>query len=94
MEGGASSVDGQLGPAKGTVGVRISGGASSVSLHIPSGSQWSVAVDGGVSSATIDGQNSGAVGNVSKQSSGYTGAADRFDISVNGGVSHLDLHTK
>jgi Domain of unknown function (DUF5668) len=94
VEGGASSVDGQLGPAKGTVDVKISGGASSVSLHLPSGSQWNVALDGGVSSATIDGQNSGALGSVSKHSSGYTGAADRFDISVNGGVSHLDLHTK
>ena len=94
INGGASSVDGQLGPAKGTVGLDISGGASNVSLRIPSGSQWSVALEGGVSSANIDGQSSGALGSVSKQSSGYTGASDRFDIRVSGGVSHLNLRTK
>jgi Domain of unknown function (DUF5668) len=94
ISGGASSVDGQLGPPKGTVALNISGGASNVSLRIPSGSQWSVALEGGVSSVSIDGQSSGGVGSVSKQSSGYTGASDRFDISVSGGVSHLDLKTK
>lgn len=94
ISGGASSVNGQLGAAKGTVGVNISGGASNVSLHLPSGSQWSVALDGGVSSVSIDGQGSGGLGSLSKQSSGYTGASDRFDIRVSGGVSHLDLNTK
>jgi hypothetical protein len=94
ISGGASSLDGQLGPPKGTVALKISGGASNLSLRIPSGSQWSVALDGGVSSLSIDGHGSGAVGSLSKQSSGYTGATDRFDISVSGGVSHLDLNTK
>lgn len=94
ISGGASSVDGQLGPAKGTVGINVSGGASNLSLRIPSGSQWSVALDGGVSSASIDGQNSSGLGSVTKQSSGYTGSTDRFDIRVSGGVSHLDLSTK
>ena len=94
VNGGASSVNGQLGAPKGTVAVKISGGASNVSLRIPSGSQWSVALEGGVSSLNIDGKSAGALGNETKQSSGYTGASDRFDIRVSGGVSHLDLNTK
>jgi hypothetical protein len=93
ITGGASSVDGRLGTAKGTVGVNITGGASSISLQIPSGSQWSVSVSGGVSSVTVNGQSSGGIGDFTKQSSGYSGATDRFDIRVSGGVSHLDLHT-
>ena len=42
---------------------------------------------------TVNGQSSGGVGDFSRQSSGYSGASDRFDISVSGGVSHLDLRT-
>ena len=94
INGGASSVDGNLGKPKGTLAVNISGGASNVSLRIPNGSPWSVGLTGGVSSATINGQSSGGIGDFSKQSSGYNGATDRFDIRVSGGVSHLDLHTE
>lgn len=93
ISGGASSVDAQLGAPKGTVAIRISGGASNVTLHIPSGAQWSVSVSGGISSLSINGQSSGAFGDITKQSSGYSGATNRFDIQVTGGVSHLDLRT-
>jgi hypothetical protein len=93
VSGGASAVDAQLGQPKGTVPVHISGGASNLSVRIPSGSAWKVSVSGGLSSLTVDGQNSGGVGNLNRQSSGYESAADRFDIGVSGGVSHLELHT-
>lgn len=93
ISGGASNLVAELGPPKGTVGVHVTGGASNASLRVPSGSQWSVNLTGGVSSLTIDGQSSGGLGDFSKQSAGYTGASDRFDIQVSGGVSHLDLRT-
>ncbi|HEX3630747.1 MAG TPA: hypothetical protein VHW91_09775 [Candidatus Dormibacteraeota bacterium] len=93
ISGGATSVDARLGPAKGTVGVHITGGASNVALQLPSGSQWRVAVSGGVSGLTVNGQTSGGLGDFTKESGGYTVATNRFDISVSGGVSHLDLRT-
>lgn len=93
ISGGASSIDARLGAPKGTVGITFEGGASNLVLHAPSGSQWNVALTGGVSSLTVDGQSSGGFGEINKQSAGYAGAANRFDIQVRGGVSHLDLET-
>jgi hypothetical protein len=93
ISGGASSVDAQLGKAKGTVGIHVSGGASNVAVRAPSGSEWSVSVSGGISSLTINGHGAGGFGDVHKQSPGYDGASDRFDIQMDGGVSHLDFRT-
>lgn len=93
LSGGASNVDVQLGPPKGTVGIHVSGGASNMTVHAPAGSQWNVSVTGGVSGLTINGENSGALGEFHKQSSGYSGATNRFDIQVSGGLSHLDFRT-
>ena len=94
LSGGASSVDARLGKPRGTVAVRLSGGASSMTLHLPSGSEWAVSVTGGISGLTVDGSNSNAVGDITRQSSGYNSATDRFEVRVSGGVSHLDLQTK
>jgi hypothetical protein len=93
ISGGASSVNAQLGAPKGTVGIHVTGGANSVTLHAPEGSQWSVSASGGVSSVTINGQSSGGFGNFSKQSAAYSGASDRFDVELAGGVSHLEFRT-
>jgi hypothetical protein len=64
-----------------------------VTVHIPSGSQWKVNVSGGLSSLTVNGQTSGGVGDFSKQSAGYTGASDRFDFEMAGGLSRFDLES-
>jgi hypothetical protein len=52
-----------------------------------------VSASGGVSSVSINGQSSGGFGDFSKQSAGYSGATDRFDVQLSGGVSHLDFRT-
>jgi Domain of unknown function (DUF5668) len=93
LSGGLSQSDVQLGPPKGTVGIHVSGGVSNMALHAPAGSAWNVSVTGGASGLTINGQSSGAVGEFHKQSGGYTGATDRFDIQISGGLSHLDFRT-
>jgi hypothetical protein len=93
FSGGASQIDLRLGPAKGTVGIHVSGGASNMTVHAPSGSQWNITVTGGVSGLTINGESSGGFGDFHKQSSGYNGATDRFDIEITGGLSHLDFRT-
>jgi hypothetical protein len=94
ISGGANSVDVQLGKPKGTVPIQLSGGASNLTIHAAAGSEWSVSLSGGVSGVTINGASLGAFGgDVHRESGGYGKAADRFEIQVSGGVSHLDLRT-
>jgi hypothetical protein len=93
ISGGANTLDAQLGSPKGTVAMHFNGGAHNVTVHIPSGSQWKVNVSGGLSSLTVNGQTSGGVGDFSKQSAGYTGASDRFDFEMAGGLSRFDLES-
>jgi hypothetical protein len=94
VSGGANRVDAQLPSPKGTVLMSISGGASNVTLRAPSGSEWRVAVSGGVSAVTINGSTSGSFGgDFQQQSPGYNSATNRFDIEINGGASHIDFRT-
>src|SRR5919204_4282512 len=94
ISGGASSVEVQLGKPKGTVQIHVSGGASNLRMHAPAGSAWNVDASGGVNGVTINGENSGGLGSFHKQSSGYDAAADRFNIEMSGGVSHLELRIR
>jgi hypothetical protein len=94
VSGGANRVDAQLAVPKGTVLIAISGGASNVTLRAPAGSEWRVAVGGGVSAVTINGSSSGSIGgDFQRQSGGYNSAANRFDIEISGGASHIDFRT-
>lgn len=91
LSGGLSQSEAQLGPPKGTVGIHVSGGVSNMTIRAPRGSEWNISVSGGASDLTINGQSSGGIGEFHKQSSGYNGAADRLDIQISGGLSHLDF---
>lgn len=93
LSGGASQIDLRVGPPKGTVGIHLTGGASNMTVRAPAGSQWNISVTGGVSGLTVNGESSGGLGDFHKQSGGYSGATDRFDIEVTGGVSHLEFRT-
>src|SRR2546427_4749766 len=62
ISGGASRLDAQLPGAKGTVLIDISGGLSNVTLRAPTGAQWHVAVNGGVSGARLNGSYYAAIG--------------------------------
>lgn len=93
ISGGAHRIDAQLPSPKGTVAVDISGGANDVTLRAPAGSQWRVSVSGGVSAVTINGSSSGGFGDFQRESSGYSGATDRFNIDISGGASHVDFRT-
>jgi hypothetical protein len=91
--GGASDLDATLGTPVGTALVGISGGASSVSLHLPSGSQWRVRVSGGASSVSVDGNDLSGGDQVTRSSSGFATAADRYDIEITGGASDVSVDT-
>jgi hypothetical protein len=94
ISGGANQLDAQLPSPKGTVSMRVSGGANNVTIVAPAHSQWRVTVSGGVSAVTINGTSSGNLGgDFQQQSPGYGSATDRFDIDISGGASHLDFRT-
>jgi len=94
VSGGANRLDAQLPSPKGTVLIDVSGGASNLTLRAPAQSEWRVAVSGGVSAVTINGSSSGTLGgDFQRQSPGYNSATNRFDITISGGASRVDLRT-
>lgn len=93
ISGGVSDATVQLGLPKGTDGIQISGGVSNLTLRLPSKAQWSLSASGGVSNLKINGTAYSSGSEFQKQSNGYTGATDRFDLQISGGVSNLDFRT-
>jgi hypothetical protein len=79
----------------GTVSVRVSGGASDVSIHRPEGVAAGIRVGRGVSKLAFDEQRFGAIGGETRlQTIDYDGAADRYDLEVTGGASELSIDTR
>jgi hypothetical protein len=94
VRGGASEVEALLPPPSGIVSVRIGGGASNLTLRRPAGTAVGVQVRGGASKLTFDDQHFGAIGGgVRLATTGYSSAADRYDISIAGGASRLTIET-
>ncbi|MFM9368706.1 hypothetical protein [Streptomyces sp. Da 82-17] len=88
LTGGASHVSVALPQPKGTVRVRVSGGASDISLRRPAGAAARLRVTGGASRLTFDDQYLAAVGGgLTLSDQAYEQAEDRYEIEVVGGVS-------
>jgi hypothetical protein len=93
--GGASGVAVTLPRPSGAVSVRISGGASDVTIHRPAGVAARVSVGRGASKLAFDDQRFGAIGGETRlQTPDYEGAADRYDIEVSGGASKLTVDAR
>lgn len=93
--GGASRVAVTLPRPSGTVSVRVSGGASDITIHRPAGVAARVRVGRGASKLTLDDQHFGAIGGETRlQTPDYEGVADRYDIEVSGGASKLTVDTR
>jgi hypothetical protein len=93
--GGASQVEIALPPPIGAVPVAIGGGASQVTLRRPADVPVRLQVRGGASKLAFDEQSFGAIGGRTQlQSEGFREAADRYEISVGGGASHLTVATR
>ncbi|TMC51941.1 MAG: hypothetical protein E6J20_13740 [Chloroflexi bacterium] len=90
---GASRDEITLGPPSGPVPIQINGGALTVHLHRPSGTATAITVSGGASSLFADGKNTHAIGDISYETPGFSGAADAYRIEVNGGASNVSLDT-
>lgn len=94
VAGGASDIEITLPAPAGTVPVRVSGGASKVTLRRPKGSEARAEVNGGASQLVFDGQRLGAVGGRTVlASSGFADAADRYEIRFAGGASKVTVTT-
>lgn len=91
LSGGASSVDATMPAPSGTVPIDVSGGASHISMRGPRAA-WRIQVSGGATSVDIDGNSFGSLGgDVSRQSSDYDRATNRYAIQVSGGASHISF---
>jgi hypothetical protein len=90
---GASRMDISLGRPTGIVRINLDGGAISLRLHRPSGSEALVHVSGGAVSLDADGRQVHGIGDESWQSNGYDGAADAYQVDVNGGASMVTVDT-
>ena len=95
VEGGASRVELTLPGPSGTVPIRISGGASNVTVRRPEGATARLHVGGGASKLALDGQRLGAIGGeMSLESPGYAGATDRYEIIITGGANNVAVGTR
>jgi DNA-binding MarR family transcriptional regulator len=95
VKGGASAVEIDLGAPTGTVPLRLIGGASRFTVRRPAGTALTLAVRGGVSRLSMDGQEFGAIGGqVRLQSREYREGGDHYVLELTGGASRLSVETR
>lgn len=75
----------------GTVGIAVSGGFNDLTLERPEGVPVRVTAHGGVSQLGVDDLRVAAADQTDWRSPGYDEAADRYDITLTGGVSKLSV---
>jgi cell wall-active antibiotic response 4TMS protein YvqF len=93
LNAGASREDITLGAPKGAVPISVNGGALTVHLHRPSGTEASVQVSGGAVSLLADGHQYHGIGDQSWQSNGFNSASDSYQVDVNGGACTVTMDT-
>jgi hypothetical protein len=93
LNSGAAKDDIRLGPATQAVPVEIDGGALTVRIHRPKGTEASVDVSGGAVSLNGDGRQINGVGHQSYQSPGFSDAGNGYRIEINGGACTVTLDT-
>lgn len=91
---GASRITVNLPAPKGVVPVRIDGGALRVDLIRPSGAAIKVQSTGGALQLRADGAHQDGFGNREWRSTGFDGAADRYEVSVAGGALNVNVSTR
>lgn len=76
----------------GTVAVRMTGGASTFDVHLPTGVPARVLLTGGAGQATLDGDvHSGVAGGTTFATRGWDAATDRYTVDNVAGVSAFTL---
>jgi hypothetical protein len=89
---GTSRAELTLPAPSGAVAVGLAGGSGEFRVHLPEKVPARVRIGGGAGTADIDGEHhNGIAGGAVFTTPGWTGAADRYDIDLTAGVSHLSL---
>lgn len=92
VRGGVNKVDLRLPRPTGTVTVRVSGGASHLTLRRPAGVPARVHIGGGASKLELDTQYLGAIGGpVRLETPDYANADGRYDLEIGGGASKITV---
>ncbi len=89
---GAGRITAVLPPPQGTVSVRMTGGASSFEVRLPSRVEARVLFAGGAGEATIDGMvHTGIAGSTALATPGWNTAANRYSVENAAGLSSFTL---
>jgi hypothetical protein len=87
---GMDTVELNLPRPRGTVPVRVGGGANRFTLHAPAGVPVRVLAGGGAGSVTVDGQvHTGVAGGTVFAPSTWDSTADRYDLDTTSGVATI-----
>ncbi len=90
VRGGVSKVELRLPRPTGSSIIRISGGASQLTLRRPAGVPARLQIGGGASKLELDAQYLGAVGGpVRLETPEYASAQERYDVEIGGGASQI-----
>ena len=82
-----------LGAPTGIVQISVDGGAVTVLVHRPAGTEASVQVSAAAVSLSADGTQYHGLGNQTWQTSGYDRATDAYRVEINGGESTVTIDT-
>jgi DNA-binding MarR family transcriptional regulator len=94
IDGGASEVAITLPEPAGAVPIRLTGGASQVTLHRPPGVALRALLRGRGVQLSIDAQSiDGTGGDTRWETPGFAGAADYYEVEIRGGFSQVTLDT-
>jgi hypothetical protein len=92
ISGGTSESELSLPRPRGTSTLRLSGGASRLTIRRPRGTAMQVSVRGGASNLVFDAQRLGAVGGTTRLSTpGWADTPDRWSLELTGGASDLSV---
>jgi DNA-binding MarR family transcriptional regulator len=92
FNGGVHQMRLTLGPPTGVVPIRLHGGASDLRIERPAGAAARLKLNGGASGIEFDKQRLGASGGGTiLESSGASGASDRYELEINGGASKITV---
>jgi len=90
VRGGVNKVELRLPRPRGSSIVRVSGGASHLTLRRPAGVPARLEIGGGASKLELDAQYLGAVGGpVRLETPDYSNATDRYQVEIGGGASQI-----
>jgi hypothetical protein len=90
LSGGARNVDAVMPAPSGTVPIEISGGARDISIHSPK-TAWRIQVSGGARAIRIGSDSFSGSEDLSRQSSDYEQAVNRYAIQVLGGARNVSF---